>query len=111
MLNTVQAIPIDLPHIPDDVDDAALAKILDCMTFGVCYQLTDRISLEAPTPDMNAEMGLCWINPHTPGAATVYLDGKPFAFQNVEWVQNQFKDVKRGYQLTGVESGRIRSGA
>jgi hypothetical protein len=113
MLNTVKATPILYPHIPDEPDDKAIADLLRCMTWGVCYRLSDRVSLEIETPDMQAEMGLCWIDPDCPGAAIVYIDGKPFAFQNVEWVQKQCEQTHVNKWLErahGTSSGRLCTG-
>lgn len=106
-MNVLQAVPIIEPHIPDEIDDEGLRKILDCMTWGASYRVSDRIAIKDPEADMTAELGLCWADPKCPGAATVYFDGKPFAMQDVAWIEAQFNKT-REYKLTGVPSGRLR---
>lgn len=106
MVNVLQAIPIAEPHIPDDIDDEGLRAILDCMTWGATYRVSDRIAIQNPEAEMSAELGLCWIDKNNPGAATVYFDGKPFAMQDVQWIEAQFNKT-REYKLTGVPGGRL----
>lgn len=110
MLNTIQAVPLRLPHVPDEVTDESMSRLLRHLTWGVSYRMSDRMLLQVATPDMQAEMGLCWIDVDHPDAAIVYIDGKPFSFQNVEWIQQQCAAAgeRRGYQLTGVASGRVK---
>lgn len=74
----LQAVPIIEPHIPDDIDAEGMRKILECMTWGVNFRLSDRIAIVLE-PDAQAELSLCWIDRQCPGAATIYFDGKPFA--------------------------------
>lgn len=109
-MNVLQAVPIIEPHIPDEIDDEGLRVILESMTWGVTYRVSDRIAIMNPEPDMQAELGLCWIDRHCPGAATVYFDGKPFAVQDVKWIEAQFEKTHE-YKLTGVPSGRLHCSA
>jgi|MudIll2142460700_1097286.scaffolds.fasta_scaffold1462527_2 hypothetical protein len=106
MVNVLQAVPIIEPHIPDEIDDEGIRAILECMTWGASYRVSDRIAIMDPTPDLQAELGLCWIDKNCPGAATVYFDGKPFAMQDVKWIEAQFEKTNE-YKLTGVPSGRV----
>lgn len=105
-MNTLRAVPITEPHIPDEIDDEGLREILDCMTWGVTYRVSDRIAIMDPTPDMQAELGMCWVDRSCPGGAVVYFDGKPFAVQDVKWIEAQFEQTHE-YKLTGVPSGRV----